>query len=104
MLVIDGGSKLVWRNTKEGYIMSKAKNEKCSEKWFTDPNDLILRIALWEEYGYKDVYYGEFIPFRNLQVDHIIPMSRGGKSIPENLQILCRKCNGVKGGKSEGEY
>ena len=22
----------------------------------------------------------------------------------ENLQILCRKCNGVKGGKSEGEY
>lgn len=31
------------------------------------------------------------------QVDHIIPMNRGGKSIPENLQILCRKCNGGKG-------
>ena len=33
------------------------------------------------------------------QVDHIIPMNRGGKSIPENLQILCRKCNGTKGDK-----
>lgn len=31
------------------------------------------------------------------QVDHIMPMNKGGKSIPENLQILCRKCNGGKG-------
>lgn len=34
------------------------------------------------------------IPF---QVDHILPMNRGGKSVPENLQILCRSCNGRKG-------
>ena len=33
------------------------------------------------------------------QVDHIIPMNRGGKSVPENLQILCRQCNGEKGDK-----
>ncbi|MDE6455324.1 MAG: HNH endonuclease [Dysosmobacter sp.] len=31
------------------------------------------------------------------QVDHIVPMNKGGKSVPENLQILCRKCNGSKG-------
>lgn len=33
------------------------------------------------------------------QVDHIIPMNKGGKSIPENLQILCRSCNAIKGDK-----
>lgn len=33
------------------------------------------------------------------QVDHIVPMNKGGKSVPENLQILCRKCNGDKGDK-----
>lgn len=33
------------------------------------------------------------------QVDHIIPMNKGGKSVPENLQILCRQCNGKKGDK-----
>lgn len=31
------------------------------------------------------------------QVDHIVPMNKGDKSIPENLQILCRACNGRKG-------
>lgn len=30
-------------------------------------------------------------------VAHIIPMNQGGKSVPENLQILCRRCNGIKG-------
>lgn len=36
------------------------------------------------------------IPF---QVDHIIPMNKGGKTIVDNLQILCRECNGEKGDK-----
>lgn len=31
------------------------------------------------------------------QVDHIKPRNRGGKSVPENLQILCKACNGKKG-------
>ena len=33
------------------------------------------------------------------QVDHIVPMNEGGKTKSENLQILCRKCNGTKGDK-----
>ncbi|MCM3500926.1 HNH endonuclease [Microbacterium sp. P26] len=28
-----------------------------------------------------------------LHVDHIIPISRNGRSIPENLQTLCQDCN-----------
>ena len=28
-----------------------------------------------------------------LEVDHIKPISKGGLSIPENLQTLCWKCN-----------
>ena len=33
------------------------------------------------------------IPF---QVDHIVPLNKGGKTAPENLQILCRSCNAKK--------
>lgn len=33
----------------------------------------------------------------NLQIDHNIPHSHGGKLEAGNLVILCRKCNGSKG-------
>lgn len=32
-----------------------------------------------------------------LEVDHIIPVSRGGKTVRENLQPLCVPCNRAKG-------
>ena len=35
--------------------------------------------------------------FRNLEVDHIIPRSRGGQDNEENLQLLCSFCNRTKG-------
>ena len=31
-----------------------------------------------------------------LHIDHIIPVSKGGKSVPSNLRVLCSKCNGRK--------
>lgn len=32
----------------------------------------------------------------NLEIDHIIPVSLGGESTPDNLQVLCRSCNRAK--------
>lgn len=34
-----------------------------------------------------------------LEVDHIIPISKGGETTYENLQTLCRECNRGKGAK-----
>jgi len=34
-----------------------------------------------------------------LEVDHIIPVSKGGLSTEDNLQTLCWKCNRTKSDK-----
>jgi 5-methylcytosine-specific restriction endonuclease McrA len=32
-----------------------------------------------------------------VEFDHLIPISRGGPTTPENLRVLCRQCNRAKG-------
>ena len=55
--------------------------------------------------GYVCAHCGNVFPDRRyLNVDHIIPMNKGGLSVPENLQILCRSCNAKKGDRLEGKY
>ncbi len=64
-----------------------------------------LRYGAFDKARDKNGYYtcaGCGIKHRNkvyFQVDHIKPLNKGGKSIQDNLQILCRKCNGRKGDK-----
>lgn len=38
---------------------------------------------------------------RNLEVDHIYPISKGGKTEMSNLQTLCHRCNVKKGNSIE---
>ena len=41
---------------------------------------------------------------RPLHVDHIKPRSRGGKTLYENLQVLCSKCNQAKSNKDDKDF
>ena len=53
--------------------------------------------SAYENGVYKCVRCGMTSPNKkDFQIDHIIPMSKGGKTTLGNLQLLCRKCNGLK--------
>lgn len=40
---------------------------------------------------------------QRLEVDHILPVSRGGTNRKSNLQVLCRDCNSIKRARLPGD-
>lgn len=34
-----------------------------------------------------------------MHIDHIVPLFRGGSNLPNNLQLLCSRCNCIKGAR-----
>ena len=43
-------------------------------------------------------------PFRIMEVDHILPRSKGGTDHRDNLQLLCSHCNRRKGDKTMAQW
>ena len=59
-----------------------------------------LRFDIFKRDGYKCKICGRSAKDGvKLHVDHIVPIAKGGKTIPENLQTLCQDCNLGKGTK-----
>lgn len=60
-----------------------------------------LRHEIMERDDYTCRICGKYMPDEvGLHIDHIVPIAKGGKSVPSNLQVLCSKCNGSKGAKT----
>ena len=63
-----------------------------------------LRQKIIQRDRYTCQQCGKYMPDEvGLQIDHIIPISQGGKSIEKNLRVLCSKCNGKKGSKLDSD-
>jgi 5-methylcytosine-specific restriction endonuclease McrA len=57
------------------------------------PDD--VKMFVWQRDAGKCVRCGSN---RNLEFDHVIPVSMGGATTARNLQLLCEGCNRAKGG------
>ena len=83
----------------------RAINYECTLKDYHSKNQRkLMSKELKQKVIIRDHYTcqicGKYMPDGvGLQVDHIIPVSKGGKSILSNLQVLCSKCNGRKSAK-----
>jgi len=55
-----------------------------------------LKIIIFEKYDYTCENCGSKV---NLCIDHIYPYSKGGRTIENNLTVLCKICNSKKKNK-----
>lgn len=56
-----------------------------------------MRFAIYKRDGYRCRICGRSQNTTLLEVDHIYPIAKGGKTTYENLQTLCHNCNVKKG-------
>ena len=62
------------------------------------------RQAVGDSQGWKCPYCGTDVSGRVGTIDHKIPVSRGGTSEPDNLAIICQRCNSSKNDSTPEEY
>ena len=58
-----------------------------------------MRFEIMRRDGYRCKMCGATNEFQELEIDHIYPISKGGKSTYDNLQTLCHSCNMKKGNR-----
>ena len=55
-----------------------------------------LRHKIFVRDGYRCRECGKSNKETSLEIDHIHPLSKGGRTTEENLQVLCTECNRAK--------
>lgn len=56
-----------------------------------------MRFSIYQRDGYRCCKCGRSGYYDDLEIDHIKPIAKGGKTTYDNLQTLCRHCNKEKG-------
>lgn len=80
-----------------GFETSLRKYNEAEQRKLMTPQ---LRQRIMKRDNYTCQICGKYMPDGvGLQIDHIIPVSKGGKTVASNLRVLCSKCNGWKGNK-----
>lgn len=72
-------------------IVKKVENPKASYR------NTGLETNISNNGWYKCVHCGRSFRKDSIEIDHIVPQSRGGGNNAENLQCLCKRCNCSKG-------
>jgi len=90
-----------YRKANRSVIIAKnnhrraVKNKQTSAEEKASAKEKIANIMMLE----KSVcgYCGMEHETKRMHVDHIVPISRGGRHAADNIQIACQRCNTSKG-------
>lgn len=87
---------VAWSNQEKIELCDKGKNEVASGRRAPRTPDLRLRFRVLMRDRFTCRACGNspaISPSVRLEVDHIVPWSRGGETVEDNLQTLCQRCN-----------
>lgn len=56
-----------------------------------------LRKLTYNYYGTHCIFCDRVLTIHNFVYDHVIPVAKGGASSIENMQLICKRCNNIKG-------
>ncbi|KFI91267.1 endonuclease [Bifidobacterium saguini DSM 23967] len=62
--------------------------------------DRTTKLAAYEKQEHQCAMCSRKFDFDKMDGDHIVPWSKGGKTIPMNCQMLCKECNLKKSAKT----
>lgn len=85
-------------------LLKEIDFETTMSKYHAKNQRKLMTPALRKQIMVRDNYTcqkcGKYMPDEvGLHIDHIIPVSKGGKTVSSNLQVLCSRCNGQKSNK-----
>ena len=94
---------IAWRKIHPGYNVpykqKRRARERLAEGSFTAADLKKIRVLQRDKCAVcKSRLHGMG------HCDHVTPLARGGSNWPENIQLLCGRCNQSKGARSQVEF
>jgi len=86
-----GRLRELWESTKEA---TKVRQQLHRDK---------KRIPILRANGNRCAYCGRQLEDREFQIDHVVPIKRGGRNEPENVVPCCPPCNYSKSNRTPDE-
>ena len=89
-------------------VDSDVQRKKGIYQYVFDHDERHLDIRAFDDNMKREVYErqlgvcpicGQYFDIEQMEADHITPWSKGGRTVADNCQMLCRKCNREKSGK-----
>ena len=92
-------------------LMKKSATLRSTLKRRSKEYEVVFKISLPEvrnlllhAYSKQCIYCDNILDVSNMVCDHIVPLSSGGPSISQNLEMICKRCNIRKGPLTGREY
>lgn len=85
------------RETPEYEQVRQARLRASRIRATSDPENPVDRAAIIRRDDKTCWICQKRLDFNQIELDHVTPLSRGGKHIPENIKVACRPCNAWKG-------